>query len=187
MLRIGLSVFLVIATIAYPLGVYYSIGKLPPQWLAVAMLLLALARACIARQKFWWLTAAGAALLCGASWWGAGVWALKLYPVLVNVVLCAVFVFSLWSPPTVVERLARLQEPDLPPSGVRYTRQVTQVWCVFFMVNGTAAAYTALFSDDKVWALYNGAIAYVLMGCLMAGEWLVRQRVRKNNKVGAQK
>src|SRR2546423_11913745 len=36
---------------------------------------------------------------------------------------------SLFRPPTVVERLARLRNPELPAAGVRYTRQVTQVWC----------------------------------------------------------
>ena len=31
-----------------------------------------------------------------------------------------------------IERIARLQHPDLPPEGVVYTRRVTQIWCVFF-------------------------------------------------------
>ena len=103
----------------------------------------------------------------------------KLYPVWVNVVMLAVFGYSLFHPPSVVERLARLQEPDLPASGVAYTRQVTKVWCVFFVLNGAAAAFTALYCTDAVWALYNGLIAYVLMGCLMGIEWCVRQQVRR--------
>ena len=103
----------------------------------------------------------------GESWW----------------VLLVVFAFSLCHPPTVVERLARLTEPDLPPSGVRYTRKVTAVWCVFYVANGAAAAYTVAFSTDAIWALYNGLIAYVLMGCLMGAEWLVRQWVRRRDAV----
>jgi len=62
---------------------------------------------------------------------------------------------------------------------VRYTRKVTVVWCVFFVLNGGAAAYTATSSSDATWALYNGLIAYVLMGCLMGTEWCVRQWVRR--------
>lgn len=107
----------------------------------------------------------------------------KLYPVWVNLVMLAVFGFSLFRPPSVVERLARLQEPDLPPSGVRYTRQVTKVWCGFFVLNGAAAAYTAFFASDSTWALYNGLLAYVLMGCLMGIEWGVRQWVRRREAV----
>ncbi|HHO0373892.1 TPA: hypothetical protein ACRR6V_001885 [Enterobacter hormaechei] len=33
----------------------------------------------------------------------------------------------------------------------------------------------------SLWTLWNGMIAYLLMGTLMAGEWLVRQRVKKND------
>lgn len=185
-MRFGISIALGLLTLAYPLAVYLSIGRLPLQWLALLLLGLALARACLAKQKFWWLTAAGAGLLCAASLWRSDALALKLYPVLVNVVLLAVFAFSLWRPPSVVERLARLKEPDLPVSGVRYTRQVTRVWCVFFVCNGAVALYTALWGSDALWAMYNGAIAYVLMGALMAIEWCVRQKVRNNNSKAGQ-
>ena len=54
---------------------------------------------------------------------------------------------------------------------------------IFFVANGAAAAYTAAFSTDAIWALYNGLIAYVLMGCLMGAEWLVRQWVRRRDAV----
>ena len=92
--------------------------------------------------------------------------------------LLAVFAISLRYPPSAIERLARLQEPDLPESGVRYTRRVTQVWCGFFIVNGSIALATVLWASDAAWALYNGLIAYLLMGLLFAAEWLVRRRVR---------
>ena len=66
-------------------------------------------------------------------------WAVFYYPVLVNAILLAVFAASLWRPPTVIERIARLREPDLPPAAVVYTRRVTIVWSVFFALNGAAA------------------------------------------------
>lgn len=185
-MRVWISVALGAITVAYPAVVYLSMDRLPPQWLGAALVVLAVIRALLSQQKFWWVTAAGAALLCGASWWRADELAIKLYPVLVNAVMLAVFAFSLCRPPSVVERLARLQEPDLPPSGVRYTRQVTVVWCWFFVCNGAIAAYTAVAASAAVWALYNGAVAYVFMGCLMGVEWCVRQRVRRKNTKAAQ-
>lgn len=104
--------------------------------------------------------------------------AAKAYPVAVNLGLLASFGWSLWQGPPVVERLARLREPELPPHAVRYTRRVTQVWCVFFIVNAGLSLATALWCSQAVWALYNGAIAYGLMGTLFAVEWWVRRRVR---------
>ncbi|MDF4362021.1 hypothetical protein P3514_32595, partial [Vibrio parahaemolyticus] len=105
---------------------------------------------------------------------------LKFYPVVVNVCMLCVFAFSLKQPQSIIERLARLQEPELPPSGVAYTRKVTMVWCVFFVLNAAFALYTC-FLPVKIWTLYNGLISYLLAGSLFAGEWIVRQFVRKEH------
>jgi uncharacterized membrane protein len=35
-----------------------------------------------------------------------------------------------------------------------------------------------LMKNDELWFWYNGVLAYVFIGMLMAGEWLVRQRVK---------
>ncbi|HBQ2881684.1 TPA: hypothetical protein L7V13_002273 [Klebsiella quasipneumoniae subsp. quasipneumoniae] len=107
---------------------------------------------------------------------------LLFYPVVVNSVMLAVFGGSLWSTMPIIERLARLHEPDLPERAVRYTRRVTQIWCAFFIINGGIALFTALYGDLSLWTAWNGMISYLLMGTLMAGEWLVRQRVIKRDK-----
>ena len=99
------------------------------------------------------------------------------YPVAVNLALLGVFGTSLVSPPTVIERLARLRHPELDEHAVGYTRKVTVVWCGFFAGNAGAASVTAVLGDQAIWAFYNGFLAYVLMGLLFAGEWLVRRRV----------
>lgn len=51
------------------------------------------------------------------------------------------------------------------------------MWCVFFIVNGGFSVYTALYWSRASWALYNGFIAYLLIGALLAGEWLWRSIV----------
>jgi len=103
---------------------------------------------------------------------------LRWYPVLVSGFMLSLFGLSLIYGPPVIERLARLSEPDLPEIAVRYTRQVTQVWSLFFLCNGLLAAALTLWAPLSWWTLYNGLIAYGLMGLLFAGEWLLRQRVR---------
>lgn len=111
---------------------------------------------------------------------------LKFYPVAVNATLLLVFVGSLHSGIPMVERLARLQEPDLPAAAVIYTRRVTVMWSGFFLINGFAALYTTLYCSFEQWALYNGGIAYGLIAFLFCGEWLVRRRVKRANNVQAQ-
>ena len=166
------------ASVAYPVIVYLALGHVSARWMALLPVALALARAWASPEPLWFAAAGGAALLAAA---GAldGRWApVQLYPALVNLALFALFASSLWRGPTVVERVARLHDPALPPEGVAYTRRVTQVWCVFFVVNGSIAAATALWASPAAWALYNGGVAYGAMGLLMGGEWLVRRRVR---------
>ncbi|MCY1185248.1 hypothetical protein D9M73_260100 [compost metagenome] len=103
---------------------------------------------------------------------------LRWYPVLINASLLGVFGWSLMHGMPMVERLARLREPRLPSAAIVYTRRVTEVWCLFFLGNGLTAAALALWAPLDWWTLYNGLIAYLLMGALFAGEWLIRQRLR---------
>ena len=173
-----LAALLLVASLAYPVVVYLALGHVSPRWIALLLVVLALARAWVTRESFWLGAAALATLLAAASFLGDFWGPLKLYPALVNGVMFGLFAMSLWRGPSVVERLARLREPDFPPAAVAYTRRVTQVWCGFFVVNGLVAVATALWASTAVWTLYNGLLSYVAMGALMGGEWLVRQRVR---------
>ncbi|WP_425968653.1 hypothetical protein [Aeromonas dhakensis] len=104
---------------------------------------------------------------------------LLYYPLAVSLCLLCLFGWSLTRPMSLVERLARLQDPALPAAAIGYTRRVTQVWCGFFVINGALAAFTIWHGDLALWSLYNGFISYLLMGGLMGAEYLVRRRLLK--------
>ncbi len=172
------TALVLLLTLAYPFAVALGLGRIEPRWFALALVGLALLRAAVARQAVWWVAALGAAALAAASLAGQGWLPLKLYPVLVNALLLLVFGLSLRHGTPVIERLARLTEPRLPPEGVAYTRRVTEAWCAFFALNGLAAAGTAWWCPTEVWALYNGFIAYLLISAMFGGEWLLRRRLQ---------
>jgi len=169
----------VILTIAYPFAVYwglqhYSAAMLLPLLLAI----LALRWFTADRPGERLLTAAILAVVIVIGFtWGHQL-GLKFYPALVNLGFFILFAGSLLSPPSFVERLARLRDPDLSPTGVAYTARVTWAWTIFFVINGSLAAFTALWASDEVWALYNGFIAYLLIAALAGGEWLLRRRLK---------
>jgi uncharacterized membrane protein len=117
-------------------------------------------------------------VIVSVVWWLGEKNGLKLYPVIINLSLLFLFASSLLTEMSFIERLARIREPDLPEKAVSYTRKVTQIWCVFFVINASIALATVVLADDTLWLWYNGVVAYVLIGILMAGEWLVRQRVK---------
>lgn len=104
---------------------------------------------------------------------------LLYYPLAVSLCLLCLFGWSLTRPMSLVERLARLQDPALPAAAIGYTRRVTQVWCGFFVINGALAAFTIWQGDLALWSLYNGLVSYLLMGGLMGAEYLVRCRLLK--------
>lgn len=177
----GVAAALAMAGIAYPFVVHAALGRVSAAWLALPLALLWLARgltADAARPGARLLPAIAVAFCVALATADSEAW-LRWYPVLVNGMMLALFGASLKSGRPVVEQLARLRHPDLPPEGVRYTRNVTRVWCGFFALNGSVAAALAAWGPWSWWTAYNGAVSYVLMGLLMAGEWLLRPAAAK--------
>ena len=170
---------LLLAGLAYPFAVYLGLEHLSPRLFALLLGALWLARMFSGKQTPLSRTLTTAALLFCLLLGLAGEPALlRWYPVLISLALLGLFAGSLCSGMPIIERLARLSEPELPPAAVRYTRQVTWVWVGYFVVNASIASGLALWAPLSWWTLYTGLIAYLLMGLLFAGEWLVRQRIR---------
>ena len=175
--------------LAWPFLIWFGLAHNGLHWLLPLMALLLFVRFRQTRRQAGPLrvvtqvVAVAGITLCVASYLLKTHQLLLFYPVVINAVMLAVFGGSLWTTMPLVERLARLREPNLPPAGVRYTRKVTLVWCGFFLGNGAIALFTVLHGDMHVWTVWNGMVAYFLMGTLMATEWLVRQRVMKKEKL----
>lgn len=172
-------------TLAWPFLVWFSVTRPDHRWLLPVLALTFILRFATLRDDNHLfkgtgllLAATGAALSLAGLLLREGQW-LLWYPVAVNAALLLLFGGSLYSGMPLVERLARLREPELPARAVAYTRRVTQIWCLFFIVNGAIAVLTCLVGNVHWWALWNGMVSYLLMGLLMGGEWLVRQRVRR--------
>ncbi|MGV8996667.1 MAG: hypothetical protein ACOH12_06955 [Parvibaculaceae bacterium] len=109
--------------------------------------------------------------------------AARLYPVFMNLTMLVAFAVTLRTPPTMIERFARITDPDLDDHGVAYTRKVTWVWIVFFVFNGSVALWTALYGTLWQWGAYNGGISYGLAGLLMGVEYVIRLIVRHRKSV----
>lgn len=169
----------------YPLLVYFGLKYLSGAWVAGLLIALSLLRLAVRTGRFARLqiviVCAGGVLLAVLSLVKRSPDLVLYYPALVNGALLLAFAHSLAYPPTVVERLARLRDPELSPRAVAYTRRVTIAWVAFFLFNGSAAVYTASATSHETWALYNGVIAYVLIGLMFAGEFLTRMYVLRSS------
>jgi uncharacterized membrane protein len=173
------------ALVSWPFCVWLALTH--PEWralmLALALLFalrLAVMPAGALRLPGIILLLAGT-LLALAGYWLPQARLMLWYPVLVNLVMLLLFGGSLFAGPPLVERIARWQEGgELPLAARRYTRKVTRVWSLFFLINGGLALAAVLSGSLRVWTLWNGVLSYLAMGTLFAVEWCVRQRVKRH-------
>ncbi|WP_263079585.1 hypothetical protein [Endozoicomonas sp. Mp262] len=187
-----LQVILLAALVCYPVVVFFGLKWFSIKTLALVVLLLFGIRLALIlkesnaqRAQLQCLKpmvmagAAGGLLLSLATLGFNSSRALLFYPCLVSLAGLLAFGWTIIKPPSMIECFARLMEGDLPEQGVRYTRKVTIVWCLFFLLNGLVAFYTAMSDDQSLWALYNGFLSYILMGLLFGLEWIYRKWVLK--------
>ena len=171
--------------ITYPIIIYVSLEYFETRLIAIVLIAIALARLFMFRRLNFRAAGIPQSYLIIAALLLVGISAmasnspilLQYYPVCLNALMLALFMFSLIRPPSIVEQIARIKEPDFPEVAVSYTRKVTMLWCGFFAFNGAMALYTVLAGDLELWVIYNGFVSYCLMGLLFAGEYFVRRRV----------
>lgn len=173
-----------IALLAYPFAVYYGLNNYGIGSVAIVLVVLFTLRIFVGNsvplkelKYIAWLSGISGVVLTllGMIFKDEG-W-FTFYPVMVNLFMLIVFVTSLFQKQSIIERLARLQDPNLPDTAILYTRKVTVVWSVFFVINGLTSL-TTCFLTMEIWTLYNGLISYLLMGTLFSIEFIIRKRVQ---------
>jgi len=179
-----LTALTVIITLCYPFVIWLWHGHVEPRLLALVLVATALMRFPLikinAAESGWLILALLLAIF--AMNWNTLI-PLQLYPVFINLGMLMVFSYSLFFSTPIIERIARLREPDLPAAAIKYTRHVTQVWCVFFMINGTISLFTVLYASPNIWFIYNGIVAYILIALLFCIEYLIRLRFKRRHPV----
>lgn len=176
-MRLFLQVITSIALLGYPLVVYFGLNYLPIGTMAITLCVLLILRLVVQKQHVNSMIVPvilGIGLTATSAIAKRHDW-LLYYPVVINLSMLALFAYSLKLGPCMIERFARLKEPNLSNEATPYLKKITLIWCGLFVFNGTVALYTACYASLEVWTLYNGLIAYLLIGSLLGGEWLYRK------------
>ncbi|MCG8383455.1 MAG: hypothetical protein MJA28_14765 [Gammaproteobacteria bacterium] len=168
-------------SLSYPFLIFYGLQNFKAAWLLPILFFMIFTRLLMigANNTHRVLLLGGTLLMAVLISFSGAELGLKLYPVLISTSFLIVFFSSLYSKQSAIERIARIKEPDLPPKAVNYTRRVTQVWSVFFLINGGIALYLAIYGSTEMWTLYNGLISYLIMAMIFSVEFVVRQKVRQ--------
>lgn len=96
-----------------------------------------------------------------------------------HVALGVVFGRTLFGPgEALITRIARTVFRDgLSARKVRYTRQVTVAWTVFFFANAMLSTLLFLFAPAEIWSIHANLLTGPLIGLMFLCEHLVRLRV----------
>lgn len=96
-----------------------------------------------------------------------------------NLSLAALFGRTLIGPgDALATRIARLiQGQTLSLSNIRYTRQVTVAWTVFFSANAGISILLFALAPIAIWSVFANLLSAPLLGAMFAAEYLWRQRV----------
>ncbi|MGY6276195.1 hypothetical protein [Methylomonas sp. MgM2] len=129
-----------------------------------------------ATQISWRLGAFMLAVLLLLGAYFANGYVIWLIPSLIYLGLTFLFGHTLYSPPSLCERLVRLLFPEFKPGIAEYLHQVTWVWTLFFFANIFICALLPIMAGPEIWTLYTGVLVYVLMSLLVVGEWFYRHR-----------
>jgi uncharacterized membrane protein len=167
---------LTLLCLGYPFLTSWLLANGWGRWLLAAFALLS-ARRALAPAPSWQRLSyglLGTALGLGAAY--AEGFTARLMPAVAYLSLALLFGHTLAQPPSLLERLVRLQYPEFKPGIAEYLHRLTGVWTAFFALNVFICAGLAAYTDEQAWAWYTGLIIYLLMGLLGGGELLYRPR-----------
>lgn len=168
-------------TLVYPFWVYWGLQRFEAKYLALAAVFIYLLRILtVAKTRQTRIMALlGAAALAFVAWAFNSPTLLKLVPAFISVSLLVFFSYSLFRPPTFPARMALKEEGFLNDYLIQYTDLVTKAWIGFFAFNACVSLYTAFYSSQEMWALYNGLISYFLIAAIFSVEYSYRLLVVK--------
>lgn len=104
----------------------------------------------------------------------------KCYPAFINLLIFTIFFSSIFQKETIIQKMAKIMEPDIKPIALIYTRKLTYVWCIFLFLNFSVAFYS-IFKSHSFWMFYNGFLSYFLCGVLFIIEYFIRIRFKRKH------
>lgn len=97
----------------------------------------------------------------------------------VNLALASVFGRTLGNgcEPLVTSLARKIYGNAISTRKLRYTRQVTLAWTLFFLLNATTSLLLFFLATPYVWSVYANFLGPLLVAAMFVGEHLIRMRV----------
>jgi uncharacterized membrane protein len=135
-------------TMLYSFAVYFGTHYLE-LWKIASIVFVLLGIRLIASYtvKHWnWPLLMVGMVYCGFAIWSNELLTLRFYPAIANAAMLLLFSWSLVSPPSLIERLGRIQHPDLPPmASLSFIRGELPRYGVRFLLSTAVLRYRQRF------------------------------------------
>ena len=181
------TVLVVLVGAAYVAGCHWLMTSAPgSRWNAVIVIgpMLGLLALFSARQGPRLVAVAAALGLAGLvlqAWRGGGLSPTTLYltqHVAIHAALAIMFGLTLRrGQEPLITALARRVHGGLSPGMAAYSRKVTVIWSLYFLLMGTISIGLFLFAPFEAWALFANLLTPLAMVLLFVGEFLLRYRL----------
>lgn len=175
--------FIPVALIAaYPLLVHLSVVLATPQLQFIAPIMFLLG-ACWyglrTKRLLAWLIFIGlSSLILLLEYLGLTLYLLYLPPVVIPLLLLFIFGRTLFAGrEPLITAIGEAARGPLTPSMRRYTRRLTQLWCVVFLVLMLWSIFLMLIEQPELWSWFTNVINYGVVGVLFVGEFMLRKKL----------
>lgn len=175
---------------ALPIGVHFLIhyGYYSIALVVIYCILLVASTAALRRSRVVFSLLALVVItgmVAGLYWLGETYSAIYLPSIVLPIIFCAVFTFTLLpgQTPMITHLAVTWRKGDFPPEGYRYTRGVTLAWTVFFLFLSLEALALALWTPIEVWSLFANVLNYLFIIAFFLLEYLFRKIILKSFQI----
>ncbi|MGI6680321.1 MAG: hypothetical protein ACOX3T_02365 [Bdellovibrionota bacterium] len=167
-----LKILLALCTLSYPFVIYFLLkNKCSFSILSIILIFVVLLN--FSKIKNYIILTLGLALSFLLYYTNNQIY-IKIYPVIMNLGVCACFFASLNKKP-LITYFAEKMGHTVTDEVFNYTKKATIYWGVFMALNAVASFIT-VFASDFIWAIYNGFISYILIGLMFVVEIFIRRK-----------
>jgi uncharacterized membrane protein len=182
-----------ILAVLYPVLVFCAlvVFNLPIRYLSIGIIVFAIAYSIVNSRHYRGKHSAALfvspLILCaigGVSLFMDSPLVLKLYPALADFAYVTILTTSFFIPPPFafyfIDIFDRSIKNKIPRQRFdRYCFKATLVWVVFFIIDGIIAVCTVFWASNIIWGIYNGAVTYIIMALIFAGEFVIIKTIEK--------
>lgn len=167
---------------AYPLLVHLSLVLAMPPLLFIAPILFltgAFLPGLSSGNKSAWLWFSSlSGLIVLLEYLDMTLYLLFLPPILIPLLLLVIFGRTLrrGSEP-LITAIGEAARGPLSPAMRRYTRRLTQLWCLVFIAMILSSSLLPLLEQPEVWSWFTNIINYLVVGVLFVGEFILRKKI----------